>query len=85
MAGLQYKFFPTDFLFPLQPPAPAGTTTTGGGDTTTRQVSMVNAWNDKSEDLKQTNSVTSRGKIVKAHPSPSTAYTPIIHNKQKKK
>ncbi|KAH6832613.1 hypothetical protein C2S53_020485 [Perilla frutescens var. hirtella] len=76
MAGLQYKFFPTDFLFPLQPPA-AATTPNGGVDIPVRQVSLV-----KSEDLKQpiASSVT---KIVKAIPSSSVAYSPIIIHKQK--
>lgn len=37
MAGLQYKFFPTDYLFHLQP----STTTGGGGDNAIGQVSLV--------------------------------------------
>ncbi|KAH6818734.1 hypothetical protein C2S51_002337 [Perilla frutescens var. frutescens] len=78
MAGLQYKFFPTDFLFPLQPPAAAATTTNGGVDIPVRQVSLV-----KSEDLKQP-IASSVSKIVKAIPSSSVAYSPItIIHKQK--
>ena len=79
MAGLQYNFFPTDLLYPLQPPA-AGPTANDGP---VRQVSLVNNWNsDKSEDLKNTNSVNSKGKIVKAVSSSLVAFSPIIH-KQK--
>lgn len=88
MAGLQYNFFPTDLLYPLQPPAATTTTTSGGGaaDGSIRQVSLVKTRNsDKSEDLKQANSGSSsnyKGKIVKAIHSSSIAYSPIIH-KQK--
>ncbi|KAG8372042.1 hypothetical protein BUALT_Bualt12G0025500 [Buddleja alternifolia] len=80
MAGLQYKFFPTDFLFPLQPP-PAAATTGGGGDNPSRQVSLIKTRNgDVSDDSKQLKSVnTNKGKIVKAIPSSSVAFAPIIH------
>ncbi|GFP80881.1 hypothetical protein PHJA_000231400 [Phtheirospermum japonicum] len=77
MAGLQYKFFPTDFLFPLQQSASGATTTTiDGANNPARQVSLVKT--DKSEESKQQKSMTGKSKIVKAVPSSSVAHEPII-------
>ncbi|KZV27336.1 hypothetical protein F511_02445 [Dorcoceras hygrometricum] len=72
---MQYKFFPTDFLFPLQQSAAA----TGGGDGPSQPVLPVRSTRDlgvseASKQLPKSLAMTN-GKIVKPIPSSSSPTT----------